>query len=114
MATITLELPENLANRIEEIGDQLALVLEMGLSRLAPVSTQSYMEIMALLSQTPAPQAILDFRFSAEIENRIGELLAKNRASTLSQAEDVELDRLCQLEEQLQLLKSKALISLQK
>ena len=112
MTTITLEIPDHLADRVAEIGDQLAIVLEMGLSRFAPVSTQAYMETVSLFSQSPTPAEIVAFRFSAEIEARISQLLQENRMGELTQAEEIELDRLSQLEEQLQLVKANALISL--
>jgi len=104
MTTITLDIPENLLPLIETIGDELPLVLEMGASRLAPVSTKAYMETIAFLTQYPSPQMISAFRFSDEVETRIHELLEKNRTDKLSKAEEVELDRLSQLEEQLQLV----------
>lgn len=110
MTTITLDIPEHLVPTINQIGDQLPLVLEMGVSRLAPVSTKAYMETIELLTQEPSSQQIVAFRFSDEVEARISELLQKNRVDQLSQAESVELDRLCRLEEQLQLLKAKALL----
>lgn len=110
MTTITLDIPEHLIPTINQIGDQLPLVLEMGISRLAPVSTKAYMETIELFAQDPSPQQIAAFRFSDEVEARMSELLQKNREDRLSQAESVELDRLCHLEEQLQLLKAKALL----
>jgi uncharacterized protein YnzC (UPF0291/DUF896 family) len=58
------------------------------------------------------PEAIASFRFSNEIEARINELLEKNRTDKLSQAEAVELERLSQLEEQLQFVKANALTEL--
>lgn len=112
MTTITLDVPDYLAPAIANIGDQLPLVLEMGISRLAPVSTKAYMETLDLLTQQPTPEMIVAFRFSNEIENRISELLRKNESGQISKAEDVELDRLCRVEEQLQLIKAHALLEL--
>ena len=77
MATVTLDIPDYLASAVAETGDKLPLVLEMGLSRLAPVSTQAYMEALALLTQYPTPERIAEFRFSDEVEARIIELLEK-------------------------------------
>lgn len=108
MTTITLEIPEHLLPLLDAIGEELPLVLEMGASRLAPVSTKAYMETIEFLIQSPTPKMISEFRFSDEIETRINELVEKNRAGTLSVAEEVELERLSQLEEQLQLLKAKS------
>lgn len=112
MATVTLDIPEYLVSALDTIGDQLPLVLEMGMSRLAPVSTKAYMETLDLLTQYPTPEMIVAFRFSDEVETRINELLEKNESGQISKAEDVELDRLCRIEEQLQLLKARALLEL--
>ena len=112
MTTITLNIPEYLAPTIAEIGDQLPLVLEMGMSRLAPVSTKAYMETLDLLTQYPTPETIAKFRFSDEVETRINNLLKKNENGQISKAEDVELDRLCRIEEQLQLVKARAIIDI--
>lgn len=112
MATITLEIPEHLAQTVNQLGEQLPIILEMGISRFAPLSTQAYREAITFLTQDMPPEAVAAFRFSDEIEERINELLDKNRADQLSQAEAVELERLTQLEEQLQLVKAVALAKL--
>ncbi len=112
MTTITLNIPERLAPIIDELGDQLSLVLEMGVSRLAPISTRAYVEVVDLLTQEPSPEAIVAFRFSDEVEARVSELLARNSSNELSLAEEIELDRFGQLEERLQLVKVRALIEL--
>jgi hypothetical protein len=114
MKTVTLDIPDNLIQSINEIGDQLPVVLEMGLSRYAPLSTRAYREAISFLTQELSPKEITSFRFSDEIENRINELLEKNSAGRLSQAEEVELERLSQLEEQLQLVKATAFAKLNK
>jgi hypothetical protein len=112
MKSITLDIPDNLIEAVNDVGDQLPVVLEMGMSRYAPLSTQAYREAIAFLTQELPPEATASFRFSNEIEARINELLAKNRTDELSQAEAVELERLSQLKEQLQLVKVNTLTRL--
>ena len=112
MTTVTLEIPDHLAPMVSELGDQLSLALEMGVSRLAPISIKAYTEAVNLLAQAPTPEAIVAFRFSDEIETRINALLTRSENGELSLAEEVELDRLGQLEEQLQLVKARALAEL--
>ena len=109
MTTVTLNVPEPVVPLLDTIGDQLSLVLEMGMSRLAPVSSRAYGEAVSFLTQAPSEEEIMAFRFSAEVEERINRLLEMNGEGRLSQAEEIELDRLVQLEEQLQLLKAKTL-----
>ena len=112
MATVTLEVPDYLLPLLETVGDRLPLVLEMGASRLAPVSTQAYIEVVQFLAREPGPAAVADFRFSQDVEQRISTLLARNQEGSLSKAEDVELDRLIQLEENVQILKARALATI--
>lgn len=114
MTTVTMDIPEHLVSVLNEFSDQLPLILELGVSRLAPVSTQAYMEAVALFAQNPTPQGIADFRFSPEVESRIQVLLEKNGEDELSKAEEVELERLSHLEGQLQLVKARALVQLRK
>jgi hypothetical protein len=112
MITVTLDIPDRLAPIVAELGDQLALVLEMGVSRLAPISIKAYAEAVEFLTQEPTSHEIVTFRFSDEIENRIGELLSRGSDGELSLAEELELDRFGQLEERLQLVKARALVEL--
>ncbi|WP_420645698.1 hypothetical protein [Candidatus Leptofilum sp.] len=112
MTTITLEVPEHLAQTLKGIGDQLPLVLELGVSRFAPLSTKAYVEAITFLTQEPSPSQLATFRFSDDVEKRISELLEKGRNDQLSKAEEVELERLSLLEEQLQLVKANALTKL--
>lgn len=111
MTTVTLQVPDHLAQIISTVNEQLPIVLEMGLSRFAPVSTQAYVEAISLLAQSPSAETVLAFRFSPEVEERIKELLEKNKKDLLSMAENVELDRLVQLEEMIILAKAKARLS---
>jgi hypothetical protein len=112
MTTVILDIPEHLVPAVDEIGDQLSLVLEMGMSRLAPVSTKAYMEAIDFLTQEPTSAMVAAFRFSEEVETRINQLLAKNQNDELSKAEEVELERVSQLEEKLQIVKAKALLNI--
>ncbi|MEZ4665021.1 MAG: hypothetical protein R2911_46435 [Caldilineaceae bacterium] len=112
MTTITIDVPEHVANLIHDVGEQLPLVIEMGVSRLAPVSTQAYMEALALFAQNPSQELLATFQFSSTVEERINDLVERNEDGLLSQAERVELDRLSYLEGQLQLVKARALAAL--
>ena len=114
MTTVTVEIPEHLVPVLNEFSNQLPLILELGVSRLAPVSTQVYMEAVALFTQNPTPQVVADFRFSPDVEARIQALLDKNGEDELSKAEEVELERLSHLEGQLQVIKARALAQLHK
>lgn len=112
MTTITIDVPDHTAHLIHIIGEQLPLIIEMGMSRLAPVSTQAYMEAISLFAQNPTPELLATFRFSPKVEEQIEDLLERNENGFLSQAEQVELERLSHLEGQLQIVKAQALARL--
>ena len=112
MATITLNIPERLAPIIDELGDQLPLVLEMGVSRLAPISTRAYIEAVDLLTQEPSPEGFIALGSAIKDVAMPVQLLARSSGDELSLAEEIELDRFGQLEERLQLVKARALIEL--
>ncbi|MEM7538736.1 MAG: hypothetical protein AAF639_41625 [Chloroflexota bacterium] len=71
MTTITLDVPEYTLPLLNSIDNQLPLVLELVLSRLAPVSTLAYMETVALFVQMTSSETIANFRFSGDVQNRI-------------------------------------------
>ena len=70
------------------------------------------MEVIGLFTQMPPPETIAKFRFSDQVEERIKLLLDKNNDGELSQVDEVELDRLTQLEAKLQVVKAKSLVNL--
>ncbi|MEM7124925.1 MAG: hypothetical protein AAF702_01275 [Chloroflexota bacterium] len=57
--------------------------------------------------------SITEFRLSDDVEKRISELLDKQSIATLTQSDEVELERLSHLELQLQKLKAQAFSQLQ-
>ena len=69
-------------------------------------------DVASFLAADPSEEAVINFRFSTDVENRVRILLEKNNEGQLSEAEDAALDRLVELEDQLQLPKARALASL--
>lgn len=67
---------------------------------------------MQFLAREPEPAAVAGFRFSDDVERRITTLLVKNQQGSLNRAEDIELDRLVQLEENIQILKARAIATI--
>jgi len=92
MAQITIEVPDSLAERLAPVRDRLPEVLAHGLDHLSPVPTEVYRYILDFLTSNPSPQAIIDFKLTQTMQERISELLDKNRANELSAEESAELD----------------------
>lgn len=74
------------------------------------VSTASYLspaeELAAFLARGPTPQEISAFRLSKSALKRARELMDKNKAGTLTPAEDRELDRLVLMDDIIALIQA--------
>jgi len=90
MAQITIEVPDSLAEQLAPVRDRLPLA--HGLEHLSPIPTEVYRYILDFLASNPSPQAIIDFKLPQTVQERISELLDKNRANALTAEESAELD----------------------
>jgi hypothetical protein len=69
-------------------------------------------EVEDFLTSSPTLQQVLDFRLSSAVETHARDLLAMNRAGTLTPAEHIELDEYVALENFMRRLKIKAHLKL--
>jgi hypothetical protein len=102
MTTITLELPDNLATQIEAIRGQLPSLLAtvVGASTAKKISQTSaaaaihpvYREMLDFLATSPSPRQIIEFKISEASQERLEELLEKNREEGVTEEEAAELD----------------------
>lgn len=92
MTTITIEVPEELAARLEPMRNQLVEVLELGVTQFAMPQTGLYGDVVTFLASGPKPEEIVAYHPSAAVQERVEQLLAKNRAGLLSPVESSELD----------------------
>lgn len=76
------------------------------------VARKSYDEIVDLFARGTTSAQVLAFRPSKETEERVRELLAKNKAGELTPTEAEELERYGELEHLMQLVKACAALSL--
>lgn len=120
MAEFTIQIPDELAHRLEPLHDRLpellSQVLDAASSSIAlSIATtdlqdapQAYLEVLDFLTKQPSPQAILAFKVSTQAQERLSLLLEKNREITLTDAEVSELNTYEQLEHLMILLKARA------
>ncbi len=108
MAELTIEIPDELAARLRPVQDRLAEIIELGLRELAPAQHGLYNEVIEFLASGPTPQQIVTFRPSQEAQERVAELLEKNRAGMLTPAEQAELDQYEELDYLMTLVKARA------
>jgi hypothetical protein len=121
MATITLQIPDELAQRLEPLQNRLPellwqiVELTKNPTTIEPeINTHSgdipavYQEVLDFLIESPIPQDIVNFKVSQQAQIRLQILLDKNRESTLNEMEIAELDVYEQLEHLMILLKARA------
>jgi len=108
MVEITLQVPENLAERLQPVREQLPEILEIGLQYSRPLSIRAYAQTLEFLATAPTPAEILAFRPSPAIQTEVSRLLSRQKSGTLTPDEDSELDRIGDLEHVLMALKARA------
>lgn len=101
MTTITVEVPDELATRLNALRERLPELLSRLLASPEEKASQAlkkaaihpaYQEMMEFLGSSPTTKQIIDFRISATAQDRLEELLEKNRDEGLTEAESAELD----------------------
>ena len=118
MTTITLEVPDELAARINALRDRLPALL-CSVLELPPAAKTSpalraaathpvYREMMDFLATSPTPQQLIDFKISAAAQERLKELLDKNREEELTQDERTALETYLQFSHFMTRLKARA------
>lgn len=68
----------------------------------------SYLEIIDFIASGTTPQAVVDYRPSPEAENRVSELIQREKEGTLTSEEKSELDHFMDLEHILRVAKARA------
>jgi hypothetical protein len=121
MAELTIQVPEQLAKRLEPLRSRLPELLSQLLETTNPLPTAlplavdnpetlplAYIEVLDFLIKRPTPQEIAAFKVSPQAQARIAALLDKNREQTLNDTEAAEIDVYEQLEHLMILLKARA------
>jgi ABC-type cobalamin/Fe3+-siderophores transport system ATPase subunit len=118
MTTITLNVPDEMAGQLGALQDRLpALLYEVLKSKPSQRNASAipsgathpaYREVFEFLASGPSPRQIIAHRPSAALQQRVTELLEKNREAELSEEESAELDGYEQAEDLLGMLKARA------
>lgn len=122
MAELTIQIPDELAHRLEPLRSRLPGLLSQLLDSASPAATplaisttnlqeipQAYLEVLDFLVTCPTPQDIVSFKVSPAAQERLRSLLDKNREGTLTDSEVAELDVYEQLEHLMILMKARAI-----
>lgn len=118
MTTITLEVPDELAARLNQLHDRLPELLAQALEAWsaekqikvtgAAMAHPVFVEMIDFLATSPTPDQILAHKASPAAQERLEELLNKNREEGLSEAEDEEMDAYLLVNHVMILLKARA------
>lgn len=106
MVEMTVQIPDELAERIQPMSRWLPTILELSLIGFKTLATATASEVVEFLSQNPSPQDVLDYHVSDAAQTRLQRLLALNDARLLSEAEQMGLDQLQRLEHVIIMLKA--------
>ena len=113
MVQMTVQVSEELAERLRPIGSWLPTVLEISLVGCQTVAAATATEVIQFLSQDPTPQAVHAYHVSEQGQVRLQRLLALNAGGMLGEEEQLELDELQRLEHVLIMLKAQVAQRLQ-
>ena len=105
MATLTIEIPDELMERLEPIRDQLPELLRRCLQP-SVLSTRVYHYILDFLASQPTPEQVAAFRPTAEMQERLRFLLRRSSEGILTPEESQELDEYERIEHLIILLKA--------
>ena len=118
MTTITLELPEELAVRLAPLRNRLPELLsqlldsesaEKKFTLSGTVMTHPvFLELIDFLAARPTAKQVLTHKASSAVQERLEELLDKNREEELTAAEEEEMDAYRLVNHVMILLKARA------
>lgn len=108
MRTITLDVPDDLADQLIAARERLPELLALSLRQPA-VPAQLYRSILTFLAGAPTDEQIAAFSPPAEIQERLLALLDRERNDSLTVAERAELDELERIEHLVVMIKAGAL-----
>ena len=105
------QFPEELATRLRAVEDRLPEILELGLREWlsVPPGYAGLNDVLETLARLPAPEEVLALKPTTALQDRIEELLDKNRNHGLSGEELREWEHYEYIEHLVRLAKARAL-----
>jgi hypothetical protein len=110
---ITLDIPDELGDKLRHLEAQLPQILELGLREFnitAMPGFENVSDVVEILAALPSPEEILNLHPSEKLQARIDMLLEKNRNEGLSPAEEQEWSQYEYLEHLVRIAKAKAVL----
>src|SRR4029450_235662 len=85
MVQMTLNISDELAERLQPLGAWLPTVLELTLVGCKTVAAATATEVLEFLAQNPTPEEVLAYHASERAQTRLQRLLALNAAGLLGE-----------------------------
>lgn len=111
MSPIIVSVPDELAEQLKPVENQLPRILALGLRELYAQEQPHFAgsaQVLEFFAGLPTPDEILALQPSTELQTRVSELLEKNRTEGLSTSEAQEWEQYEYLEHLVRLAKAKA------
>ncbi|SRR5579883_84328 len=111
MLEITIQVPDEMADRLQRYRERLPEVLERGLRDVMAEDVHPFGDenaVLEVLANQPSPQQILGLQPSPEMQARVSTLLDKSKEGRLSTQEEAELERYLVVEHLVRLAKAHA------
>lgn len=107
MVQMTMQVPDELAKRIQPISSWLPTIIELSLVGCKTLATRTASEVIEFLLNNPSAQEVIGYHVSDEAQVRLRRLLALNEAGILAESEQLELDELQKIEHIIVMLKAR-------
>jgi hypothetical protein len=108
MTELKINVPDELASRLDTFKDRLEEVIEIGLREFEPRQSLLYEDVVDFFANGPSIEEIVDLKPSQSANDRVADLLYKNSHGKLSNEESVELRLYTELNHILTLVKLRA------
>jgi hypothetical protein len=108
MATVTIEVPDELSELIAQAGDRLPELLAQSLKE-PTLPAHVYRYVLDFLASRPTPDQVAVFGPTSEMIDRLQMLLGRESRGEMTPAEKAELDEYERLEHLMVMIKSGAL-----
>lgn len=107
MPSLTLDLSEQLQDKVKPFSRWVPAILEVSLLNLRTPAHGAASEFIEFLTSNPSEQIVSGYKLSEVFQERVEVLLEKNRVGTLSKDETTELDDYMRLEHVIRVIKLK-------
>jgi hypothetical protein len=105
MATVTIEVPDELSELLAQAGDRLPELLAQSLKE-PTLPAHVYRYVLNFLASRPTPEQVAAFGPTPEMTDRLRTLLLRESKGEITPAEKAELDEYERLEHLMVMIKS--------